>query len=69
MPNLTPGHLFMLGRSAASNIIYVRPVGSPENTSNIGEKPNINNLVMGVALIVALRGVFCFKGKAARVPE
>ena len=34
----------MLGRSAASKIIYVRPAGSPENTSNIGENPNINNL-------------------------
>ena len=33
----------MLGRSAASKIIYVRPVGGPENTSNIGEIPNINN--------------------------
>ena len=43
LPNLTPGYLFMLGRSAASKIIYVRPVGSPENTSNIGENPNINH--------------------------
>ena len=34
----------MLGRSAASKIIYVRPVGGPENTSNTGEYPNINNL-------------------------
>ena len=28
----------MLGRLAVPKIIYVRPVGSPENTSNIGEK-------------------------------
>ena len=35
---------FMLGRLAVPKIIYVRPVGSPENTSNIGENPNINNL-------------------------
>ena len=34
----------MLGRSAASKITYVRPVGGPENRSNIGENPNINNL-------------------------
>ena len=34
----------MLGRWAVPKIIYVRPVGSPENTSNIGENPNINNL-------------------------
>ena len=27
----------MLGRLAVPKIIYVRPVGSPENTSNIGE--------------------------------
>ena len=27
----------MLGQSAASKIIYVRLVGGPENTSNIGE--------------------------------
>ena len=38
VPNLSPGYLFMLGRSAASKIIYVRPVGIPENTSNIGGK-------------------------------
>ena len=44
LPNLTPGYLFMLGRSAASKIIYVRPVGSPEKTSNIGENPDISNL-------------------------
>ena len=30
--------------SAASKIIHVRPVGSPRNTSNNGEIPNINNL-------------------------
>ena len=29
-------------RSAASNIVYVRRVGGPENNSNIGERPNIN---------------------------
>ena len=40
-PTLTPGYLFLLDRSAASKIIYVRPVGGPENTSNIGENPNI----------------------------
>ena len=34
----------MLGRVAVPKIIYVRPVGSPENTSDIGEDPNINNL-------------------------
>ena len=34
----------MLGLSAAPKIICVRPVGGPENTSNIGENPNINNL-------------------------
>ena len=34
----------MLGRLAVPKIIYVRPVGGPENTSNIGENPNINNL-------------------------
>ena len=44
LPNLAPGHLVMLGRLAVPTNIYVRPVGSPENTSNIGENPNINNL-------------------------
>ena len=44
LPNLAPGHSFMLGRSAVPKIIYVRTAGSPENTSNIGENPNINNL-------------------------
>ena len=44
MPNLAPGHLFMLGRSAVQKIIYVRTAGGPENTSNIGENLNINNL-------------------------
>ena len=34
----------MLGLPAASKITYVRPVGGPENTLNIGENPNINNL-------------------------
>ena len=43
-PNLSPGHLFMLGRLAVPKVIHVRPVGSPENTSNTGENPNINNL-------------------------
>ena len=42
--NLTPGHLFMLGRSAVPKIIYVRTAGGPENTSNVGENRNINNL-------------------------
>ena len=27
----------MLGQSAASKIVYVRPVGGPENTVNKGE--------------------------------
>ena len=31
---VTPGHLFMLGRSAVPKIIYVRTAGGPENTSN-----------------------------------
>ena len=44
LPSLTPGYLFMLGRSAPPKITYVRPVGGPENTSNIGESPNRNNL-------------------------
>ena len=44
LPHLAPGHLFLLGRLAVPKIIYVRPVGSPENTSNIEENPNINNL-------------------------
>ena len=35
----------MLGRSAPFKIIYVRPVGGPENTSNTGADPKINNLV------------------------
>ena len=34
----------MLGLSAAPKIIYVRPVGGPDNTPNIEENPNINNL-------------------------
>ena len=34
---LDPRLLFKLGRSAASKIIYVRPVGSRKNTSNIGK--------------------------------
>ena len=32
LPNLAPGHLCTLGRLAVPKIIYVRPVGSPENT-------------------------------------
>ena len=44
LPNLAPGHLLMLGRSAVPKIIYVRTAAGPENTSNIGENPNINNL-------------------------
>ena len=36
-------YLFMLGRSAASKIICVRPVGGLENTSNIRENPNMKN--------------------------
>ena len=42
--NLTPGHLFMSGRSAVPKIIYVRTAGGPESTSIIGENPNINSL-------------------------
>ena len=34
----------MLGRSAVPKIIYVMTAGGAENTSNIGENPNINNL-------------------------
>ena len=34
----------MLGRSAPPKMTYVRPVGGPENTSNNGKNPNINNL-------------------------
>ena len=33
----------MLGRLAVPKGIYVRPAGGPENTSNIGENPNINS--------------------------
>ena len=43
-PSLAPGHLFMLGRSAVPKFIYVRTAAGPENTSNTGENPNINNL-------------------------
>ena len=35
----------MLGGAAASKFSYIRPVSGPENTSNIGENPNINNSV------------------------
>ena len=35
----------MLGRSLARKMICVGPVGGPENTSNIGEDPKINDLV------------------------
>ena len=38
--NLAPGYFFMLGRSAASKIIYVGPVGGPKNTGNKGDNPN-----------------------------
>ena len=38
-------YLKMLGRSAVPKIIYVRTAGGAENTSNIGENPNINNLM------------------------
>ena len=34
----------MLGLPAASKITYARPVGGLENTSNIGDDANINNL-------------------------
>ena len=34
-----PGLIFMLGRSAACKIIYVRQVAGPENTRNEGENP------------------------------
>ena len=34
----------MLGLPAASKFSYVRPVGGPQNTSNIGENPNVSNL-------------------------
>ena len=37
LPDLTPRYLFMLGRSAASKFINVRPAGGPENTSNNDE--------------------------------
>ena len=40
---MAQGHLFMLGLLVVPKIIYVRPVGSPENTSNTGENLNINN--------------------------
>ena len=41
-------------------IIYVRPVGSPENTSNIGENPNINNLLRWHFRRSAGRGILGF---------
>ena len=44
LPNLTVGYVLMLGRSAASQIIYVRPVGGQKITSNKGESPNKNHL-------------------------
>ena len=44
MPSLTPGYLFVLGRSAALKIIHVRPGGGPEKTSDIGEISNILTL-------------------------
>ena len=36
-------YLCQAGRRSPQ-IIYVRTAGGPENTSNIGENPNINNL-------------------------
>ena len=44
MLNLAPGPFIYVRPVCGPKIIYVRPVGSPENTSNIGENPNINNL-------------------------
>ena len=43
VPNFDPG-LFIYVRPVGrleNYIWYARPVGSPENTSNIGENPNI----------------------------
>ena len=39
LPNLAPGYIFMSGRSAASKIIYGRPVGSPETLQILGDNP------------------------------
>ena len=63
LPNLAPGHLFMLGRSAVPKIIYVRTAGGPENTSNIGEDPNTNNLMCDPLdpHPNSPRGIFCPK--------
>ena len=46
MPDLAPGSLFMLNQSVAFKIIYDRPVGGPQNASNIGRNPNINKFVL-----------------------
>ena len=40
-----PGPFIYVRPVGGPKMIYVRPVGGPENTSNIGENPNINNLV------------------------
>ena len=44
LPNLAPGHLFMLGRLAVPKLIYVWPVGSPETLQILGKILNINHL-------------------------
>ena len=62
MRNLAAGHLFMLGRLAVPKTIHVRPVGSPENTSHIGENPNTNNPdVTPWTLTLTAPPVFCPK--------
>ena len=40
MPHLAPGHLFLLGRSTASKIIYVKPVGGPGKHFKYWENSN-----------------------------
>ena len=40
-----PEQLFIIGWSAVANVIYDMPVGSPENTCNSGEDPNIHHSV------------------------
>ena len=45
LPTWTLSYVFMIGRSAASEIISLRPLGGPENASNLGDNPNINNVV------------------------
>ena len=37
----------MLGRSVASRIIYIRPVGGPENSWNKGDYHNVISFVIG----------------------